>query len=112
MDGSILKHEKGMVTSFIVAAEIKIVLIVIMQKAGFPTYRTGRVFSLSRFDIEVFGSKLIMAFAAEILLKTGRIFAITIKIMIVVGLLLTLCKVQTRVKLVGREVFLLPAFSI
>ena len=74
-----------MVAAFVAAAVVVVMFHIVVQESGFPTDRAGRIPTLARFGGGRIGGKLMAAFAAEIFLETGFIFAVTIKRMIVVA---------------------------
>lgn len=89
--------EERVVAVFIAAAVIRIMLIIVMQKACFSAYRAWRIFSpaICSLSYRTFGDKLMMTVPAEILLITVRIFAVTI--------LKTYCKFEEKDK--AKEIF-------
>jgi hypothetical protein len=80
-DGSGFPDKERVVALFIAAAVVAVMLIVMVQKAGFSTNRAGRVAppTICPLHPRAFGCKLMTAVPAEILLISIRIFAVTIK---------------------------------
>jgi hypothetical protein len=76
------------VTAFIAAAIIRVVFVVVVKKTGFPTYRTRGILSIISFSLRprAFGSKLMTAHQAAVLLITIRVLAETMKVLRVVAL--------------------------
>jgi hypothetical protein len=76
------------VAFFVAAAVIAVMLIVMMHEAGFSADRTGRIVppTICPLRPRAFGCKLMMTVPALIFLIPIRIFAVTIKRMVVVAL--------------------------
>ena len=75
-----------MVATFVPATVVRVMLVVMVQEAGLSALRTRRVAPLARFRSWAVGRKLMAAWSAKILLIPVRVFAIAIKVLIVVAL--------------------------
>jgi len=77
-----------MAAALITATVIGVVQIIVVQKAGLSARRARRIIppTICPFRPRAFGCKLMMATPAEILLISIRVFAIAIKVLIVVAL--------------------------
>ena len=86
-NGSGFPFKERMIALFVTAPIVRIMLIIVMQKACFSAHRARRIVppTICPLRPRAFGCKLMMAFTALILLITVRILAVTIKWMIVVA---------------------------
>ena len=86
-NGSRFPFKERMVTLFVTATVVRVMLIIVMQKGNLSAHWARRILppTICPLRPRAFGCKLMMAVPAEILLITVRIFAVTIKRMIVVA---------------------------
>jgi len=80
-NGSGFPHKERVIALFVTAAVVAVMLVVVVEEAGFTANGTGRIFPLTICPLRprAFGCKLMMAVPAEIFLISIFIFAVTIK---------------------------------
>jgi len=75
-----------MVAPLIPATVIRVMFVIVVQEAGLSALWARRVAPLARFRFRAVGRKLMAARTAEILLIPVKVFAIAVKVLIVVAL--------------------------